>query len=222
MEKVKVDKIIRSRRRTLSLAITQDAQLIVRAPFGISDKLIKDFVSQKKEWIEKKQEIAKKRKAQTKTKQFINGEEFFYLGSPYRFRALDRRDIVLTEYLEFPKSLLPQARSCLIEWYRAKALNKISERLDFFVEVTGLRYKSLRISNAYKRFGSCSASGRLNFAWRLIIAPLQVIDYVIVHELAHLEVRNHSRRFWSKVKTIIPDYKKYQRWLKENGHLLVV
>lgn len=84
----------------------------------------------------------------------------------------------------------------------------------------GLAYKSLKINNAKTRWGSCGSSGNLNFTWRLIMAPKKVVDYVIVHELAHLKQMNHSPKFWNEVKLIIPDYKNDELWLKRNGHLL--
>jgi hypothetical protein len=84
----------------------------------------------------------------------------------------------------------------------------------------GLVYASLRITSARRRWGSCGPKGTLNFSWRLVMAPPPVIDYVIVHELAHLEIRNHSRLFWERVARWSPDYKQQQAWLKANGRLL--
>ena len=78
----------------------------------------------------------------------------------------------------------------------------------------------MKITNALKTWGSCSHQGNLNFTWRLIMAPLNVIDYVVVHELIHLDEKNHSRIFWDKVEILIPEYKGYKEWLKKNGHLL--
>ncbi|MCX5713709.1 MAG: SprT family zinc-dependent metalloprotease [Candidatus Omnitrophica bacterium] len=110
----------------------------------------------------------------------------------------------------------------LIGWYKAQALEKISERCRFYAGVTGFEYKVVRISNAVKRWGSCSPSGRLNFSWRLAMAPLEVIDYVVIHEIMHLSERNHSRRFWDKVEAVLPGYKKCESWLRMNGYLLTL
>jgi hypothetical protein len=84
----------------------------------------------------------------------------------------------------------------------------------------GFRYATIRITSAKTRWGSCGSSGSLNFPWRLVMAPLDVIDYVIVHELVHLRIRNHSKRYWEAVKRIMPDYKARLDWLKQNGHRL--
>ena len=115
---------------------------------------------------------------------------------------------------------LQSAEKIFLEWYRQQALQKISERVRFYYAITNLKYHKIKISNAKKRWGSCSSQGNLNFSWRLIMAPLEVIDYVVVHELVHLEEKNHANRFWNKVEKILPDYKIQKKWLKENGHNL--
>ncbi len=179
---IMIDQIIRSRRRTLSLEITPDARLIIRAPRHAKMKDIEECLRKKKRWIEVKQKLFTQRRL---------------------------------EAGRYQQEILP-----LIPAYKKDALAKITERVKFYAEKTGLKYKSIAISNALHRWGSCSPKGRLRFTWRLMLAPLEVIDYVAVHELAHLEHKNHSRAFWSKVRQILPDYKKSAAWLKDNQHLL--
>ncbi|MCS7122892.1 MAG: M48 family metallopeptidase, partial [Candidatus Micrarchaeota archaeon] len=84
------------------------------------------------------------------------------------------------------------------------------------------RYNRVRITNARRRWGSCSSSNNLNFSWRLIMAPLEVIDYVVVHELVHTRIKNHSKAFWRMVEAVMPDYDRQRRWLRENGHMLKI
>ncbi len=91
-----------------------------------------------------------------------------------------------------------------------------------YSEMTGLIHRSIKITSAKKRFGSCSPNGSLNFSWRLMMAPLNIIDYVVVHELVHIEERNHSKNFWNKVRIILPDYKQSEKWLKDNSQLLTI
>ena len=85
-----------------------------------------------------------------------------------------------------------------------------------------LKYDKIIITGAMKRWGSCSSKGNLNFAWRLVMAPIDIIDYVVVHELSHIVHRNHSKRFWEQVETIFPDYKIKRKWLKEYGCTMVL
>ncbi|MFN3599629.1 MAG: M48 family metallopeptidase, partial [Aquificaceae bacterium] len=118
------------------------------------------------------------------------------------------------------KSALPNAKEVFIKWYKEKAYEKISERVEWYARMAGFKYNKVSITDAEKRWGSCSPKGNLNFSWRLIMAPLRVIDYVVVDELCHLEIKNHSKAFWIKVKTLMPDYRDCEMWLKEYGYLL--
>ena len=113
-----------------------------------------------------------------------------------------------------------RGRQVFTNWYKERALEIITERVNHFSAQYGFQPKQVKISSAKTRWGSCSANGTLNFTWRLIMSPLSVIDYVVVHELAHLRVRNHSRKFWQVVESIDPDYKTKRKWLREYGETL--
>lgn len=104
--------------------------------------------------------------------------------------------------------------------YREKARKRITERVSYFAEKMGVTYTSIRIGSARTRWGSCSARGGLNFQWKLILMPPEILDYVVVHELAHRIEMNHSPRFWAQVEKILPDYRQRRQWLKENGSLV--
>jgi predicted metal-dependent hydrolase len=107
-------------------------------------------------------------------------------------------------------------------WYKQQARWVLAERVQWFASRCKFTYTQVRISSAHTRWGSCSSRGTLSFTWRLVMAPLEVVDYVVVHELAHLRVRNHSPAFWKEVEAILPDYKARQKWLKTNGKLLTL
>jgi len=107
-----------------------------------------------------------------------------------------------------------------VEAAKKKAQEIIPQRVRWYSKATGIRYRRVRISNARKRWGSCSAKGNLNFSWRLALAPLEVIDYVVVHELSHIVHGNHSQRFWALVNKFYPNYKACRKWLRSEGHLL--
>lgn len=108
-------------------------------------------------------------------------------------------------------------QAVLTRWYRKQAQTYMSERVDHFSEKHGLQYKEIRITSAITRWGSCSGRNNLNFPWRLLMAPQEVIDYVVVHELAHTVHKNHSPRFWNLVESIMPDWKVHRGHLKEEG-----
>ena len=222
MDGIKIDKIIRTRRRTFALEIKSDASLIVRAPEHASYETIQKIVYKKRFWISEKQKLAKEKYKKTDQKEFVNGEGFLYLGNIYKLFITDKTYhpiifdnnsfILSSEYVE-------NAREIFIRWYKKQAYSKISERVARYSSSSGIKYNKINITNAQKRWGSCSIKGNLNFSWRLIMAPLKVIDYVVVHEVVHIEEKNHSRKFWDKVKIMLPDYKKHKNWLKENEYL---
>jgi len=217
-----ISDIIRSRRKTLSLEISQDARLIVRAPKKTPLSYIERLVLQKQLWILKKQSITLNRAKKYSAKKFVDGEDFLYLGGTYKLSIgeLTHLPILFDRGFILSKQRLSNAKNIFTGWYKERAHEKIHERLALYSHATGLKYAKFAISGAKKRWGSCSIKGNLRFTWRLIMAPIKVIDYVVVHELAHVAVKNHSRDFWTKVRTIMPDYKPARDWLKHNGCLL--
>jgi hypothetical protein len=219
---IKIDKIVRTKRKTVSLQITDDTTLIVRAPFDVGDETIKRVVLKHKDWIEKKKNDIQKRDPKFSQKEFVNGEGFLYLGKYYKLKIVDsqRAPLKFENGFYLSKEYLPDATQVFVEWYKGKAYKKISERVEWYAQKRGFKYNKINITNAEKRWGSCSSKGNLNFSWRLIMAPLPSIDYVVVHELVHLEERNHSKTFWNKVKMLMLDYERHKDWLRRNGHLL--
>ena len=101
--------------------------------------------------------------------------------------------------------------------YRKKARKQLEDRAAYYAGLMGVTYNRITVRAAKTRWGSCSARGNLNFHWKLILMPPEVLDYVVVHELAHRREMNHSSRFWTEVERIMPDYKRRRKWLKENG-----
>ncbi len=223
MEEIIINKIMRSRRRTVSLMVMPDATLVVRAPLSASNSFIESVVRKKSAWIKKKlSEISLRTKPPAR--EFINGEEFLYIGQTYKLCIVDQadKDIELGENLFLSTRVRPIARYVIRRWYKSAAAKIIAQRCQWYADATGFKPVSIKISEARKRWGSCGSKGTLNFSWRLIMAPMEIIDYVIVHELAHIGQLNHSPAFWRQVSDILPDYKSREKWLKENGSLLTV
>ena len=103
---------------------------------------------------------------------------------------------------------------------KIKALEKISQKVEYYSSVSGFKYKNIKITSAQKRWGSCSAKNNLNFSKRLASTPDEIIGYVVVHELCHIKHKNHSKNFWNEVEKLMPDYRKHRKWLKNKGYLL--
>jgi len=212
-------KIIRSRRRSISLVVTKEPALVIRAPFRVSEDYIQNLVNQKMDWIQKKfAEIAKRPKV---NKQYINGEECLFLGKIYKLQITNNlKNIQVLDKLYLPQKKLTNAKKHIKDWYKKQAKEIIIDRTKFLANQFSFNPSSIRISGAMRRWGSCNSKKRLNFSWRLVMTPQEVIDYVIIHELSHLTHLNHSRFFWAKVKAILPDYQNRKKWLKQNDNLL--
>ncbi len=213
---IKINRLIRSRRKTVALVITADATLVVRAPLDTPLRLIEEAVFAKKRWIHRKIQEIIKAGGPPAAKRYIDQEPFVYLGQTYHLRLVQQPSISLTSELLFPPDFVPQGRAKMIEWYWAQAQSILPRRVDYFSQLTGWRYSSLRISGAEKRWGSCNQNGAISLSWKLVMAPMEIIDYVVVHELAHLKEHNHSSKFWGLVQHIIPEYKDRRKWLRQH------
>jgi len=220
--KVKIDKITRSKRKSIGLEITQDALLIVRAPLLTSIQTIQKIVAEKKDWIQRKKNKIKNRISESPPKKFVTGEKFWYLGKQYHLIVGEKFKQPFRLQNEFQLSLRYQknAKEVITNWYKRMARKKIGERVRFYYALTGLKYNQIKINSAKTRWGSCTYEGNLNFTWRLVMAPEEVLDYVVVHEMVHLKEKNHAKMFWDKVEKIMPEYREHKKWLKEKGHQL--
>ncbi len=216
---IKIDELIRSRRKTIGLQITHDARLVVRAPYRASEDFIHKLIARKESWIKSKQEYFRQRQDKMKPKKFAPGEEFLFLGQAYPLKVVEDlpKAIVFNGSLMISQMVLANAHDHLECWYKAEALAHIKQRVEYYAQNTGLKYQSIKVNSATTRWGSCGYKDTLNFTWRLIMASPRVVDYVVVHELMHLKQKNHSRKFWAEVRQIIPDYKEDERWLKEHA-----
>lgn len=217
---IKIDKLIRSRRRTVGLIINHRAELVVRAPHWIGLNYINNFVAQRQSWIKKHQQKILQCGQAAQKKEFKPGERFLYLGREYILKISNGGEIALNEYLYFPQKFFKDPRQKMIAWYINQARGEFTRRAEFYSQLTGWRFKFLKISRARTRWGSCGAKNSINLNWRLILAPIEIIDYVVVHELAHTVEKNHSKRFWDRVEEFKPDYKKHIRWLRKNSRAL--
>ncbi|MGJ8454419.1 M48 family metallopeptidase [Pseudothermotoga sp. U03pept] len=208
----------------MALQITENATLVVKAPIDVDEKVIWNIIQKHRDWIEKRMREIESRDTRALPKEFVDGEGFLYLGRYYKLHIVESQDTPLKFENGFYllRSALPEAKKLFIEWYKKAAYEKITERVSWWAQKRGFKYNKVNITNAQKRWASCCSKGILNFSWRLIMAPLSVIDYVVVHELVHLEEKRHNEAFWTKVKMLMTDYIKYENWLKKNGHLLNV
>ncbi len=156
-------------------------------------------------------------------KQFVSGESFWYLGDTYKLNIVDgqKERLIFTNSKFYLRSdIKDRARDVFVGWYKKEALKIVQERINFYAAKCGVSFKGIRITSAEKRWGSCSGTNSINFSYRVVMAPIFVIDYIVVHELCHTLEHNHSKNFWNHVITVMPNYKEAKEWLKSNGYML--
>ncbi|OPY78702.1 MAG: WLM domain protein [Syntrophorhabdus sp. PtaU1.Bin058] len=221
--------LIRSkkRRRTLSLRIDDDGRVIVHVPHRTPESEIASFLRAKKDWIEKNLRVLDRRSREKGgPRRFVPGDTFLYLGNAYPLEVCERDGrpalALLHGTFQMGAGSREKAREIFVKWYAGRAKEIMAERVNHYRQQLKFPPVEIRITSAKSRYGSCSADNRLSFSWRLIMAPYPVIDYVIVHELAHIRHKNHSKRFWGFVESVMPDYRQQRHWLNENNHLLML
>lgn len=219
---ITIDKIIHTKRKSLALIVERDGKLIVRAPMRAKKQDILVFIKHKEKWIIKKQKLVRDYYPTFAPKEYVNGEGFWYLGNIYKLQLAEEKKplLYLNGNFQLARNALHKAPIIFERWYREQAKKIILERVEWYAAKHGYSFKQVKITSARRRWGSCSSRGTLNFAWRLVMAPTPIIDYVVVHELVHLQVRNHSKKFWGRVGVIMPDYKQKIEWLEKYGHML--
>jgi len=217
-----------SRRRTMEISITDHLEVKVAAPRFVPQKEIHEFIQEKAGWIIRKLDEAYHVKKIIEKKQYGHGHEYLFLGNKYPLSVgLTERRTPAIDFegdcwnILLPADTGPEAQSRVIKktlmgWYRTQAEEVLGGRIFYYARMMDLRPKKIAIRSQKRIWGSCHyTSGAINLNWQLVMTPMEVIDYVVVHELAHLEVPDHSRRFWKRVEKTLPDYKIRQKWLKE-------
>ncbi len=215
-----IDKIIYSRRKTIALVVDSEGKLIIRAPESATKREINALVKKHTDWIIKKQAEVLESQEKFAPHQFVEGEEFYFLGETYRLKFTRSRKYLIRireESLQVSRSARWYMEEAIEDWYKREARYVFNERVSYYAEKYDFSYRKLKLSSAKRRWGSCSSNGNINLTWRLVMMPLEIIDYVVVHELCHLREHNHSKAFWGQVEKILPNYKERRKWLKENG-----
>ena len=213
------NKIIRSKRKTISITINEDAELVVRAPKKLSIEKIQDFIYEKEKWINKKKKLIEDQMKDTS----LNQNKLLYLGFlfPITLNQTSSKKLIFSGEEFISNSNNPEILSLSIKkWYKNKFKEIAIPRLEYFADKYNLSVNQIRIKEQKTMWGSCSSKNNINLNYLLIMAPMDVIDYVIIHELVHTIHRNHSVNFWKSVESIMPNFKEAKRWLKENGYKL--
>jgi predicted metal-dependent hydrolase len=185
---------------------------------------IQQAVEAKKLWLFEKMNHEQKYPSKRQRKEFVSSEALLYLGRHYRLEVTDADEPGVQFQAGFfiSRQSQPQAAKLFRQWYLDRAWERIPARAKYFAQAMGVRFHRLLISDLKVRWGSCTPNSNLNFNWRIIKAPTVVIDYLIVHELAHLIEPNHTPWFWNVVSVQVPRAAWAKGWLRDHGDLLEV
>lgn len=233
-----------SRRRTVTLTVAPEDGLVVHCPRRFARWRVEQAVRSKARWILARLEEALQRQRGRKSPRWLPGSLLPFRGGEYRLEVVRtagggksvgpvrleegrlRLPLPAGKYGGGDISIAPGSEAEMREWmlqgYMAAAREMITARVAHFQAELSVQPCVIRIKGQKRRWGSCSAKGGLNFNWRLILAPPEVLDYVVVHELCHLLHMNHSRSFWERVARVLPEYKRQRDWLKEHGYELYI
>ena len=187
---------------------------------------VEPFVQEKRPWIERTLRRMRESESEFPPARLDDGGELPYLGERLALQVREEagrtRAHVARRGGALRVALAPggSLEAALEGWYRRQARHEVGARLDAAVARAGTSYAGLQIRGQRTRWASCSSSGAMSFNWRLLLAPEHILDYVVEHEVAHLEVHDHSKRFWSLLARRWPDYRQHEAWLKRHGQSL--
>ena len=216
------DLVSRSNRKTLSLSILKDGQIVIKAPLKMSDQAIEKFVFEKQNWI--RQKLAYIENNKEKFGEVMRLKRFLLFGNEYQLKLANVKKIETSNTdisIYIPKDT-PEEKIIqkLKSWYKKTAKNILEERLNYICGLIKLKPNNVRVTDSKGRWGACNSRGTISFNYRVVMLPPSVIDYVIIHELCHLIEMNHSKKFWGLVYSFLPNAEVQKKKIKEYCFLL--
>ncbi|MDO6802994.1 SprT family zinc-dependent metalloprotease [Wenyingzhuangia sp. 1_MG-2023] len=212
--------IHKSARKTVSIFVERDGSVSARVPEKLNDEELREILKAKEyqifknlaEWTQLNQNAVER--------EYVNGQSFLYLGRNYRLKFVDDE----IEGLQFIKNRFlinkkaqHQAKELFVKFYKNKLQSKIHPIIEQYKTQLGVEPNQIKIMELQNRWASCTSSGNVNFHWKCAMAPIDVLQYIVVHELAHLIHLNHTSEFWNEVDKVLPNYESQMNWLKLNG-----
>ncbi|MFD2696432.1 M48 family metallopeptidase [Mesonia sediminis] len=213
-------KIIKSKRKTSSIYIERDGSVSARVPETLSDNEIVDLLKAKEYQIFKHLAEWQELNENAVEREYVSGQSFLYLGRNYRLKY----DEVESGKLYFKRNTFylnptdqPKAKDLFVKFYKQKLNQKLPKIVKSYQEQLGVYPNAIKVMELQNRWASCTPNANVNFHWKCAMAPIDVLHYIVVHELVHLIHPNHSKAFWNEVDKILPKYDEQIYWLKLNG-----
>lgn len=212
-------------RRTTDIVIERDGVITVRPPRHMAPEQVDATVLSKRMWIYRNLAEWRDLNASGVVREWVNGETFLYLGSSYQLQLVaeqdeplklkDGRFLLLRSLVEHGGAAA--ARAAFEQFYATKGLERLQRRVAHFAPRVGVTPGAVLVKDIGFRWAACQPSGDLHFHWKSLMAPLTVLDYIVVHELCHLHQRDHTDAFWNEVDKVLPDYRERKEWLRKRG-----
>lgn len=214
-----------SDRQTTDIVIERDGVISVRPPIRMTPEQVDETVLSKRMWIYRNLAEWRELHSSRVSREWVSGETFLYLGSSYRLQLVGEQD----EPLKLKDGRFCLSRSVVHSgggeaahrafeaFYCEKGLPRLERRVRYFAAKVGVPAGSVQVRDLGYRWAACLKTGELHFHWKCLMAPLTVIDYIVVHELCHLHHRDHSDDFWNEVDKVLPDYRDRKEWLRMRG-----
>ena len=215
--------VIHANRKTIGITVDRDRKVVVRVPRQASAQAVTDAIESKRFWIWQKLRDPHKYPDPAPHKEYVTGETFLYLGQHHALTVTSKEGGGVTlvgKQFEMAISDRRNGDALFRSWYLSQAKEKLRPRIAAFATEMGVGYVRIWIRDLKYRWGSCTPGGTLSFNWRIIQAPMVVVDYLIVHELAHNLEPNHSQEFWNIVAVHVPSWMYARSWLKQHGSRL--
>ena len=216
------------RKKTISLQI-KDNKLIIRAPKIVSRKSLDELIQRKQKWI-KQRAIMNFEEQNLRNRDFVDNDKFFFRGNAYKLFVISGQEnevkiveghLIVTLMGDEP-IVRKSIKKLLEEWYLREAFKVLKIRTNELAKKMKVEPRGMKVKNYISKWGSCTIDHKISYNWRIIMAPVDIIDYLIVHELSHIFEPNHSKNFWQHVENYCEDFQIKRKWLRENGHKLVL
>ncbi|MBF0266045.1 MAG: M48 family metallopeptidase [Gammaproteobacteria bacterium] len=213
----------KSVRKTTSIYIERDGTITVLAPQPYDMSVIESILESKRSWIYRNLAEWEDLNRTRIEREFVNGEGFPYLGSTYKLQIVNdaNQELILKNgAFILKRTALSNARDAFVRFYKTKARVRLPKLVDKYAKQMGLEPSGIKVQELKNRWASCTPEGMLNFHWRCMMAPLSALEYIVVHELAHLKHSNHTTEFWYEIEKVLPDYPIAKGWLRLHGAAL--
>jgi predicted metal-dependent hydrolase len=207
-------------RRALEITVDRGGELILSAPPQVQDAILREFVQRKRMWVYRQLARKDALTLHVPRKVFTDGEGFVYLGRNYRLRLVSESDaaVKLTGgRFVMPKALALDGREHLVRWYRDRARPWLWAKVQDYSARMEVEPAGLRVLDLGYRWGSCGKGDWLNFHWKTILLPARIAEYVVVHEMVHLQEPHHTPEFWRRLGRAMPDFELRRDWLRVHG-----